>query len=190
MGQFKSKEVEKEAVRMAAALMAASARTAPKTMGLDAVKTMVIDGDDLELLAGAMEAKAKEQPPHLTPAFIRDAGNVRKSGCVLLIGVSGNPKRIEKPLDCGSCGHETCKQLLSAERIPGKDFSGPTCIMQALDLGIALGSAVKLASELNVDNRIMYTVGATAKKLGLLDSDIIIGIPLSVSGKSVYFDRR
>ncbi|MFC1957077.1 DUF2148 domain-containing protein, partial [Chloroflexota bacterium] len=57
-------------------------------------------------------------------------------------------------------------------------------------LGIALGSAVKLASELNVDNRMMYTIGATAKKLGLLDSDIIIGIPLSATGKSVYFDRR
>ena len=190
MSQFKSKEVEKEAVRMVAALMAASARTAPKAMGLNAVKTMVIDGDDLELLAGAMEAKAEEQPPHLATAFIRDTANVRKSGCVLLIGVSGNPKRIEKPLDCGSCGYETCKQLFSAERRPGKDFSGPNCIMQALDLGIALGSAVKLASELNVDNRIMYTIGATAKKLGLLDSDIIIGIPLSVTGKSVYFDRR
>jgi len=190
MGQFKSKEVEKEAVRMAAALMAASARTAPKAMGLDAVKTMVIDGDDIELLAGAMEAKAEEQPPHLTSIFPRDAGNVRKSSCVLLIGVSGNPKKIEKPLDCGACGHETCRQLLSAERKQGKDFGGPNCIMQVIDLGIALGSAVKLASELNIDNRIMYTIGATAKKLGLLDSDIIIGVPLSATGKSVYFDRQ
>jgi uncharacterized ferredoxin-like protein len=57
-------------------------------------------------------------------------------------------------------------------------------------LGIALGSAVKLASELNVDNRIFYTVGAAAKKLNLLDSDIIIGIPLSVTGKNIYFDRQ
>jgi uncharacterized ferredoxin-like protein len=62
--------------------------------------------------------------------------------------------------------------------------------MQAIDLGIALGSAVKMASELNVDNRMMYTIGSAAKQLGLLDSDIIIGIPLSATGKSVYFDRR
>jgi uncharacterized ferredoxin-like protein len=44
MGRFKSKEVEREAVMMAVAMMAASARTAPKARGIDAVKTMVIDG--------------------------------------------------------------------------------------------------------------------------------------------------
>jgi uncharacterized ferredoxin-like protein len=190
MGKFKSKEVEREAIRTAAAMMAVSARTAPKARGLDAVKTMVIDGDDLELLADAMEAKAKEQPPHLTPFFIRDATNIKNSSCVLLIGVSGNPKKIEQPLDCGACGYGTCKQLLSAEKKLGKDFIGPNCIFQALDLGIALGSAVKLASELGVDNRMMYTAGAIAKKIGLLDSDVIIAIPLSASGKNIYFDRR
>jgi uncharacterized ferredoxin-like protein len=36
----------------------------------------------------------------------------------------------------------------------------------------------------------MYTVGAAAKALGLLDADIIIGIPLSASGKNIYFDRK
>jgi uncharacterized ferredoxin-like protein len=190
MGRFKSKEVEREAVMMAVAMMAASARTAPKARGVDAVKTMVIDGDDLELLASAMEAKAREQPPHLAPHFTRDAGNVRKSSCVLLIGVSGKPKKIKQPLDCGACGYETCKQLFSAERRPGKDFIGPNCIVQVLDLGVALGSAVKLASELNVDSRMMYTAGAAAKKLKLLDSDIIIGIPLSATGKNIYFDRQ
>jgi uncharacterized ferredoxin-like protein len=58
-----------------------------------------------------------------------------------------------------------------------------------MDLGIALGSAAKTAGILNIDNRIMYTIGAAARKLKLLDSDIIIGFPLSVSGKSPYFDR-
>ena len=62
--------------------------------------------------------------------------------------------------------------------------------MYVLDLGIALGSAVKTASMLNVDNRIMYTVGAAAKRLNLMDADIIIGVPLSVSGKNIFFDRR
>ena len=62
-------------------------------------------------------------------------------------------------------------------------------VKQLLDLGIALGSAVKQASKLNIDNRMMYTIGVAAKKTGLLDSDVIIGIPLSVTGKSPYFDR-
>jgi uncharacterized ferredoxin-like protein len=190
MSRLPADKLEKEAVTMVAAMMAASARTAPKARGLDALKTMVLSGDDLGLLAEAMEAKAKEQPAHLSPIFTRDAGNLRNSSCVLLIGVSGNPKRIEKPLDCGACGYGGCEQLLNAKKRPGKDFSGPVCIFQAIDLGIALGSAVKLASELGIDNRIMYTVGAAARKLGLLDSDVIIGIPLSAAGKNIYFDRR
>jgi len=190
MAQLKSGEVEREAVRMAVAMMASSARTAPKARGVDAIKTMVIDGNDLELLAGAMEDKAKEQPAYLAPIFPRDAQNVRNSSSVLLIGVSGAPKVIKEPLDCGACGHGTCERLLKARKQEGKDFTGPVCILQALDLGIALGSAVKLASELSMDNRMMYTIGAAARKLKLLDCDVIIGIPLSVAGKNIYFDRQ
>ena len=56
-------------------------------------------------------------------------------------------------------------------------------------VGIALGSAAKLASGLNVDNRMMRTIGNGAKKLHLLGSGVIFGIHLSVTGKSIYFDR-
>ena len=187
MGIFKSEQTEKETTRMVAAMMAASARTAPKAQGIDNINTLVIDGSDVKMLADAMEARAKEQPSHLTPFFIRDAGNVRDSSAVLLIGVTGEPKKTL--LDCGSCGYDGCEKLIKAGRHPGKDFNGPICIFEAIDLGIALGSAVKLASEFNIDNRIMYTIGAVAQKQGLLDADVIIGIPLSATGKSIYFDR-
>ena len=188
MTRLERGQAEKDAVRMAAALMAASARTAPKARGVDAIETLILDGDDLEELAAAMQQNAAEKPPHLSSIFTRDAHNVRNSSCVLLIGVTGNPKKIEQPLDCGACGYESCERLAKVKKRT-KDFSSPICIFQALDLGIALGSAVKMASELNIDNRMMYTIGATAKKMRLLDSDVIIGIPLSITGKSPYFDR-
>ena len=35
----------------------------------------------------------------------------------------------------------------------------------------------------------MYTIGVAAKRLNLLPGQIIIGIPLSVKGKNIYFDR-
>lgn len=192
MARLKSEEAAKEAVRMTAAMMAASARTAPKGRGVDALETLVVDADDLEILASAMERKAQAGPSYLSSIFNRDANNVRDSSCVLLIGVVGLPKKVEEPLDCGACGYDTCGRLLEArgQRQRAKDFGGPICIFQALDLGIALGSAVKLAAELNIDNRLMYTAGAAAKELRLLDCDVIIGIPLSVTGKSPYFDRR
>ena len=190
MARLESGEAELQAVRMVATMMASSARTAPKARGVDAIETMILDGGDLEILASAMQHKAKEQPPYFSSAFDMNARNVRNSSCVLLIGVVGYPPKIEEPLDCGACGYKTCKQLLETKKRQGKDFSGPICILKAIDLGIALGSAVKLAGELNVDNRMMYTIGAAAKKLRLLDSDIVIGIPLSVTGKSPYFDRQ
>lgn len=66
---------------------------------------------------------------------------------------------------------------------------GPSCVFKILDLGIALGSAVKTASLLDVDNRIMYRVGAAAVRLKLLPEATVMGIPVSVRGKNIYFDR-
>ena len=188
MAIIKSEKLEKVALETGASMMALSARTAPKTRGIDSVKTMVLTQEDLEQLAIAMEKKAKDKSIEL-PTFKRDADNVRNSAAVLLIGVSRDPKRIELPLNCGACGYKNCKALLAAGKREGEDFTGPVCIFQAIDLGIALGSAVKMAGELNIDNRMMYTIGAAAKKLNLLDSDIIIGIPLSATGKNPFFDR-
>jgi len=188
MAILSSGKIEKDGVEMGASMMAVSARTAPKTRGVDSVKTVILTGEDLEKLAVAMEKKAQEKSTDL-PMFKRDANNLRGAAAVLLIGVSRDPKRIELPLNCGACGYRGCKELLAAGKREGEDFTGPMCIFQAVDMGIALGSAVKLAGELNIDNRIMYSVGTAAKKLNLLDSDLIIGIPLSVTGKNPYFDR-
>ena len=188
MATLTSETIEKSALEMGASMMALSTRTAPKARGIDSVKTMILTAKDLEQLAVAMEKKVKDKSIEL-PTFKRDADNVRNSGAVLLIGVSRDPKRIELPLNCGACGYKNCKALLAAGKREGEDFTGPVCIFQAIDLGIALGSAVKMAGELGIDNRMMYTIGAAAKKLSLLDSDVIIGIPLSATGENPYFDR-
>lgn len=58
-----------------------------------------------------------------------------------------------------------------------------------IDLGIALGSAVKTASEMNVDNRIMLSVGMAAQELGILNAEVVLGVPLSITGKNIFFDR-
>jgi uncharacterized ferredoxin-like protein len=69
-------------------------------------------------------------------------------------------------------------------------LSGPYCIFKVMDLSIAVGSAAKTAMEHNVDNRLMYKAGVAALRLGILKPcDLIIGIPLSATGKNIYFDR-
>jgi uncharacterized ferredoxin-like protein len=59
------------------------------------------------------------------------------------------------------------------------------------DLGIALGSAVKTAQIHNTDNRIMYSGGVAARDLGLFSPDctVVYAIPLSATGKNIFFDR-
>ena len=188
MAKIAAQDAQQQAVRMAAGLMAAAARTAPKTRGLDSTETLILDGEDLEILAKAMEAKVAEKNNKL-PSFARDAKNIRGASAVLLIGVTGDPKNPKAPLDCGACGFAGCAEFLEGAKTEGEDFRGPLCVFQTMDLGIALGSAAKTAGILNIDNRIMYTIGAAARKLKLLTSDIIIGFPLSVSGKSPFFDR-
>ena len=189
---LRENEIERSAVIAVAELMAASARTAPKGGGGDDTSTAILTGKEKDKLADTMR-KRQIRKRSLAGLFERDAEGVRKAHAVLLIGVKGTvAKRTSKgaSLNCGACGFKSCGHFTTAIKKKGEDFMGPNCIFQALDLGIALGSAVKTASTLNVDNRIMYTVGAAAKDLELLDADVIIGIPLSVTGKNPFMDRK
>ena len=113
------------------------------------------------------------------PSMERDAGSIKDSPEILVIGVRSNPAG----LDCNFCGHKTCKELVS---------SGGVCALNSMDLGIAVGSAVSAAARLHVDNRIMYSIGKAAMDLGWFSGKVsqALGIPLSVTGKSPYFDRK
>jgi uncharacterized ferredoxin-like protein len=69
-------------------------------------------------------------------------------------------------------------------------YSGPHCVMRMLDIGVALGSAAKTAGLLNVDNRIQQRVGAAARDLGDIQADVVMGVPVSITGKSIFYDRK
>lgn len=168
-----------EGLKTVAELMVISARTAPKSRGEDFVVTKVIAGEDLQRLAEAMVAFGQRTGK---ANFDRDAESVRRSAAVVLIGLKD-----AKPvgLNCGACGFERCLKPNTHEG----EFRGPQCAYRLLDMGIALGSAAKTASLLNVDNRIMYRAGVVAREMGLIDADFVMGIPISATGKNIYFDR-
>jgi uncharacterized ferredoxin-like protein len=90
-------------------------------------------------------------------------------------------------LSCGACGVDICELLLI--HTFEEEFCGPQCAFRLLDMGIALGSAVKTASILNADNRIMYRAGVMARQLGMIVADFVMGILLSATGKRIYFNR-
>jgi uncharacterized ferredoxin-like protein len=151
---------------------------------LEAVMSLIVYGGEKDIIAEKMEEIAAERG---LEGFRRDAKSVRDSGAVILVGVRGN-KSIG--LNCGACGFEECKAFDKTKKKSGKDFVGPQCVFKCLNLGIALGSAVKVASLLNVDNRIMYPIGTAAMKIKMLsEATTIIGIPVSATGKNIYFER-
>lgn len=170
----------KDVMAMVAGLMELSARTAPKSRGEDFVGAKIVSEEDLRTLADAMERYGREKG---AVNFDRDAENIRRSDALLLLSLN-NPK--PTGLNCGACGHSQCADVKPVE---GSEFVGPLCIWRVLDLGIALGSAAKTASLLNADNRVMYRPGVVARKIGLLEGDLVVGIPISATSKNIYFDR-
>ncbi len=166
-------------LRTVAELMTISARTAPKSAGRDFVVVEIVEGEDLRRLGEAMIAYGERSGKR---NFDRDGKNVLDSEAVVLIGLKDADVL---GLDCAACGSETCVEPNTVEG----EFRGPNCALRLLDMGIAIGSAVKTAGMLNVDNRIMYRAGVVARELGLINADFVMGIPLSATGKSIYFDR-
>lgn len=185
MSIVNGKEQERDGIMQTANLMVVSARTAPKSGGIDDILTAIVDGAEKEAIAREMEKIAAERD---VEQFRRQAQNARVAEVIVLIGVRGTKPYV---MNCGGCGYGSCQEFAEVEKkLAGLDFEGPTCLFKALDLGIAVGSAVKAASMLNVDNRIFYRMGTAAKRLGYMpEASTIMGIPLSATGKSPFFDR-
>lgn len=170
-----------KAILTAAELMALSARTAPKTAGEDLIEIKIIRGEELAELGREMASYGAKST---RPNWDRDGKSVEASGAVLLIAV----KNKTVGLNCGACGYSKCADLPKPSE--GTDFAGPMCAWRLVDLGIAIGSAAKTAGILNVDNRIMYRLGVIAKKMGLIEGEVVLGMPLAAYGKNIFFDRK
>jgi len=171
-----------ESIKVAAGLIEIAAVTAPKGKGVDDIVTKTIFKGSKEHRELVEKMKVYGDKKGLK-FFHRDSKNVLESDAIVLIGASAKPPL---GLNCGMCGYN-CSTIPEKKKI--NDYFAPVCAFALVDLGIALGSASKTAQILNLDNRIMYSIGATAMEMRLIEGDVAMGIPLSVSSKSIYFDR-
>jgi len=179
------RQQERQGILETANLMVVAARTAPKAGGKDDILTAVVTGTEGEAIAVEMEKIAAERG---NAAWTRQAGIIKDADAIVIIGVRGTKSY---GLSCGACGFESCDDFTKAEKRPRQDFVGPNCTIKILDLGIAVSSAVKIASILNADNRIYYRIGAAVRRLRYLsEASVIMGIPLSATGKNPHFDRE
>ena len=161
-------EKEVEVLIDVATKMCVAARTAPKANGLDSIVTAIVYGDELEKIKAEMERAGKER----SPEYSLKSNGVADVKVVVLIGTKLKEKG--NGFDDGESVDVALKESA------------------AIDLGIAIGAACYLAKECCVDNRVMGSIGSAAKNLKILGDDIIAayGIPLSISGKSPFFDRK
>jgi len=178
MGFYKEEDLRAQAVRQVAERMAIAARTAPKGRGVDNLVIGVVEKDVIQEIAAKMKEMAERED---LPGFSRDAGNILEAEAMVLIGTKLNAIGLKY---CGLCGFKNC-----AER---NEHPEHPCAFNTGDLGIAIGSAVSVAMEARVDNRIMYTVGMAVREMKLLGDDVkvVYGIPLSAGPKNPFFDRK
>ncbi|MCJ7856341.1 DUF2148 domain-containing protein [Lachnospiraceae bacterium NSJ-143] len=172
---IRGNQAEKNLLLSAAEKMCLAARTAPKAKGVDKIVTGIVTSDEKDALANEMLRLFEETG---APFYKRDSQNVMDSEAVVLIGTTGGAKG----LNCGFCGYCSCKEMAQ---------SGGHCAFDDIDLGIAIGSAVSIAANDRVDNRVMLSAGVAAQNLKILGDKTlkILAIPLSATGKSPYFDR-
>ena len=170
-------EIELEGILNTAKLMAVSARTAPKSKGVDNIKIALVTGEDIQKIREKMREIGQKEN---IPFFIRDSVCLENCKAILLIGVKENPLGLTY---CSYCGFKDCKEMKKA---------GSNCFFNLVDLGIAVCSAINTASLIHVDTRVMFSIGRTVKDMNIMGQEIkqILGIPLSATGKSPYFDRE
>ena len=189
--------VRTEAVRQVATLMAAAAVTAPKSGGLmfvlgkpDILETVIVDDEATRgEMAGWMRARGAERRE---PIWFRDADIAEAVDAILFVGLVQN--WYPPNYDCGACGYSTCAEFLHASKAlraesAELEFTGPTCNLRDIDLGVAVGSAAKTAAMHSIDCRVQTRVAVAARKLGHITAELAVGLSLSVGPKSVSFDR-
>ncbi|MCD8310671.1 MAG: DUF2148 domain-containing protein [Prevotellaceae bacterium] len=154
--------------------MMTAARTAPKGKGLDIIEVAMVTDANIVILSDAMKEIAEESGMKF---FLRDAENILSAECIVLIGT----RQQAQGLNCSHCGYNTCEA-----REPGVP-----CAINAVDVGIAIGSACATAADHRVDTRVLFSAGLAAQRLNWLeDCTLVFAIPVSASSKNPFFDRK
>jgi len=166
-------------------LMVAAATTAPKSKGFDDLTIEIVSGPTIQQITKEIEKMRKEDLTSPTFWFLEpDAEAVKESAAIFLIGI--HAKRPPLTLDCKACGFRTCSDY---EEAISQNKTTALCAFKILDLGIALSSAITIAAQHFIDNRMVWSVGMAAQRLGLIEGDMILGIPLAAKGSNPFFDR-
>ena len=179
MNIFHEQELREEAVYEVARRMMTAARTAPKARGIDNLVIALLKEDGIREVSEKLKEMGRRD--NVPDFFLRDAVNILSAKAMVILGTKIAAMGLSP---CGMCGFSNCAEKNKHPEHP--------CVFNSGDLGIAVGSAVSVAMDSNCDNRVLYTVGQALLEMRTFGADvrIIYGIPLSVSGKNPFFDRK
>ena len=178
MNVILEQQIHSDTLKLIAQKILLAARTAPKGRGVDNTVLAMVEGESIKEISEKLKELGKKYDQ---PGFMRDAENILSANILLLFGSKIKSMGLKK---CGMCGFKDCAEKDIHPLIP--------CVFNTGDLGIAIGSAVSVAMDDRVDNRIMYSVGQAVLEMQLLGPEVKIayGVPLSAYAKDPYFDRR
>ncbi len=154
----------------------ASVREALRKWDLGDLEVVFVSGRQKEELAKYMHQLAEELRE---PSCKADAKETKEAKAVVLVGLRDGGDVVG--LKCGACGFPSCEDMLQS-RVAGLLFPGPTCVVRALELGAAVGLLMGSRPVLSRDRRAMVRIGVAAKRLGLVKSDVALGVLLGEAG--------
>lgn len=153
-------------------LMTVSAKADHRPNDNSKIEIMVLDDAQKEILVEELFQMADDTGDD----NYSDLGeSIREMGKLVLIGLDD-----ETPLglDCGACGFSSC-EAMSKENI-SDIFEGPSCAHRLLDMGIAVGDAIRTAEIHGVRSYAIIEAGLAAKRVGLSTSRISLIVPVNV----------
>ena len=173
---YNERDLRANTIKALAEAVMTAARTAPKAKGRDLVEVAMITDEDIEHLSQTMIQMSEESGLKF---LLRDAANILQAEAVIIIGIK--QENSVCGLNCGYCGYASCE---------AKPECTP-CMMNGVDVGIAIGSACSKIADLRLDSRVLFSAGWAAKRLDLLQgADLVFAIPVTAASKNPFFDRK
>lgn len=143
-------------------------------------KAMVVYGEEVNPIlefAERLEAKLGKEavqhdffPLYVDYMCIRKAVDKGSPPVIVLLGA--DLTRADLAWNCGACGFPTCAKFTRYNKEHGgmgMHSAGPSCAWKTLDYGLACDYACAAAWGMNIENRILGTMGFIASALGYME---------------------
>jgi len=187
----KYEDDRREAAKIAARLLLATATTSPRVGGVGECTIHILDDEcDIEDLCQATEQMSGEDGQW--GFFKRDAMMLRDSDAVLIVT---SIRCLTDPADinCNLCGKLTCEYQRQAPKLtpaPGIAYTGPLCLFRANNISYAIETIISTARNMGVDYGIFWSAGAAAMRMKIVprDTGFCLAVGISITEKSPFRD--